>query len=529
MSRTSTVGCPHSPLMIMIAVLVGVAFGVQASEIRVETGSWPDSIPPVQVDQSSFSPPFRFVPVDLTVIEETLTVEVGDREITIIGEARNDEGEIAWLIPLSIAGLDADGELVNSATFSMVGGDSVMARDLPSEWLGPGETGWFSAKLAFSADRPVETVLIRAQGMVPNLKSETAVSLGNGTDLEMVGDWQIEHTGWFVTMTGLVRNTRPEDVVGLRVTSVIRDADGAMAEFASGGQRAEVIGGFLGGVPSGKEVPVELWFYVDPDILDTGTIETRLSAFDIGETEHLYAILGIGHLRGLGGSAWRSSVDLVNRSGIAARVILVYRYGDDQTHVFVDLEDGEGFHSSDVAVELFGVEEPSSGYVLVRSNTPLQISGRTSNETQIGGYGQALPVVTPGMTYDFSPGEGLMGVLSGLRGGPSFRTNIGLVNFGNESCSAHVIIFDAVGRTVSDWGWVELERTEWRQVNQAIPSGLDATYATVEAESGCPIWAYASVIEEGTNDPVTVAMERTVEIDLRPQGVEFRFVIPWAF
>ncbi len=528
MTRNSTAACRYFSLLTLIAVLVGAAVAVQASEIRVETGSWPDSIPPVQVDQSSSSPPFTFVPVDLTVIEETLTVEVGDREITIIGEARNDEGDIAWLIPLSVAGLDADGELVDSATVSMVGGNSVMARDLPSEWLGPGETGWFSAELSHSADRPVETVLIRAQGMVQNLKNETAASLSNGTDLEMVGDWQVEHSGWFVTMTGLVRNTRPEDVVGLRVTAVFRDADGAMAEFASDGQRAEVIGGFLGGVPSGEEVPVELWFYMDPDILDTGTIETRLSAFNIGEPEHRYAILGIGHLQGLGGSTWRSSVDLVNRSGIAARAILVYRYGDDETHVYVDLEDGEGFHSSDVAVELFGVEEPSSGYVLVRSNSPLQISGRTSNETQIGGYGQALPVVTPGMTYDFGPGEGLMGVLPGLRGGPSFRTNIGLVNFGNEACSAHVIIFDAAGQSVSELGWVELERTEWRQVNQVIPSDLDATYATVEPESGCPIWAYASVIEEGTNDPVTVAMERTVEIDLRPEGFAFRFVIPWA-
>lgn len=149
MSRTSKVACPCSSLMIMIAVLVGPAFGVQASEIRVETGSWPDSIPPVHVDQSSFSPPFVFVPVDLTVIEETLTVEVGDRNITIIGEARNDEGDTAWLIPLSIAGLDADGELVNSATFSMVGGNSVTARDLPSEWLGPGETGWFRPNFPF--------------------------------------------------------------------------------------------------------------------------------------------------------------------------------------------------------------------------------------------------------------------------------------------------------------------------------------------------------------------------------------------
>jgi len=132
------------------------------------------------------------------------------------------------------------------------------------------------------------------------------------------------------------------------------------------------------------------------------------------------------------------------------------------------------------------------------------------------------------MTYDFDPKEGLMGVLSALRGGSSYRTNIGLVNFGSESCSAHVAVHDAEGQTAADWGWIELERTEWRQVNRAIPSELEVAYATVEPEPGCPIWAYASVIEEGTGDPVTVSLERVVEIDLRPGYHPLRFVNPWA-
>jgi len=512
----------------LIAHLFGVAIAVQASEIRVTTGPWPNSILPVHVDQSNSSPPITFVPVDLAVIEETLTVEVGDREITIVGEARNDGGDIAWLIPLVVAGLDADGELVDSATVSVVGGDSVTSRDLPSEWLTPGETGWFSAELSHSADRPVETVLIRAQGMIQNLKNETAASLGSGAGLEMAGEWRIEQGGWGVTLKGIVRNTSPEDVVGLRVATIFRDAEGAIVEFGSRGQPAEVIGGFLGGVRSGEEVPVELWFYMDPDILATATIETRLSAFAIEDPEYRYAIIGIGHLSGLGGSIWRSSIDLVNRSGAATQVILIYRYGDDETHVFIDLEDGEAFHGSDVALELFEVEGPSSGYVLVRSPAPLQISGRTSNETQIGGFGQALPVVTPRMTYDFDPGEGSTGVLSGLRGGPSFRTNIGLVNLGNESCAADVVVYDTAGQPVSNWLSVSLGSKVWLQWNLAIPSDVEGAYATVEPEPGCPIWAYASVIEEGTNDPVTISLEREVEIDLRPAGFGFRVVIPWA-
>jgi hypothetical protein len=501
----------------------------QTAEIRVATGPWPDSVPPVQVDASSFSPPFTFIPIDLTLIEETLTVESGFPTITIIGEARNDSEEPAWLIPLTVAGLDADGELVDSAEISMMGGSSVTPRDFPPEWIIPGGTGWFTATLTDSADRPVETILIRAQGMIPNMKSGTAAPIEIAAGLEMAGDWQIEQDGWAVTLNGLVRNTGAGDVVGLRVATAFRDSEGALVELGGRGQRAEVIGGFLGGVPAGGEVPVDLWFYMDPEVLDTGTIDTRLSAFQLGDPEYVSAIVGIGHLQGLGGSTWRSSIDLVNRSGAAARVFLIYRHDGGETGAILDLDDAEAFHSEDVAVELFGIDDPSSGYVLVRSPVPLQIGGRTSNETAVGGYGQALPVVAPEMTYDFGSGEGPAGVLPSLRGGSSFRTNIGLVNFGAEACSAQVVIFGDDGQTLSDWGWVELERAEWRQVNRAIPTDVELAYATIEPEPGCPIWAYASVIEEGTGDPVTVAMERLVEIDLRPSEVHGMVgVIPWT-
>ena len=352
MTRNSTAVGRYPSLLTLIAVLVGAAITVEASEIRVAAGPWPDSMPTLPAQKSVSSPPL-FIRIDLTLVEEALTISSNDREVTVIGEARNDEEGLAWLLPLAVAGLDADGELVDSVTVTMVGADSFASAELPHEWVAPGTTGWFSAALSNIPESPIETVLVRAQGMMINQKSGDVTSPETSAGLEMAGDWQIEQTGWELTLTGLVRNLGPEDVVGLRVATVFRDPAGAMVEFGSKGQPGEVIGGYLGGVPAGGEVPVRLWFYTDPDVFATAAIETRLSAFTIGDPEHHYAILGIGHLQGLGGTTWRSSIELVNRSGATANAVLTYRYEDDQTHAFafVDLEDGEAFQSSDVAAE----------------------------------------------------------------------------------------------------------------------------------------------------------------------------------
>jgi hypothetical protein len=77
--------------------------------------------------------------------------------------------------------------------------------------------------------------------------------------------------------------------------------------------------------------------------------------------------------------------------------------------------------------------------------------------------------------------------------------------------------------------WIQLGPTEWRQLNRAVPSTAEVAYAVIEAEHGCPIWAYGSVIEEATGDPTTVVLKPWVEIDLAPRsGYGMVFLHPWA-
>jgi len=64
-------------------------------------------------------------------------------------------------------------------------------------------------------------------------------------------------------------------------------------------------------------------------------------------------------------------------------------------------------------------------------------------------------------------------------------------------------------------------------VENTSPNDLVGLNATVATDSGCRIWAYASVIENSTGDPTTVVVEPAVEINLNPRGAGPSRIIPW--
>ena len=133
---------------------------------------------------------------------------------------------------------------------------------------------------------------------------------------------------------------------------------------------------------------------------------------------------------------------------------------------------------------------------------------------------------TPEDTFDLTiDGPGL---LSPLRGGQRYRTNLGLVNMADQVCSATVELYATDGQLVMDLGSVSLPASSWQQVNDVLPQGIDLAYATVQPNDGCPVWAYASVIEMATGDPTTVFLEPDTHISLNPWGRGAARIVPWA-
>jgi hypothetical protein len=109
---------------------------------------------------------------------------------------------------------------------------------------------------------------------------------------------------------------------------------------------------------------------------------------------------------------------------------------------------------------------------------------------------------------------GEVAVMAQLRENDAFRSHIGFTNTSSEPARLEVSLLDATG-SVLDVLAVDLGPSEWVQVHRPLRNlvqvgGLDAASARVEVETGSGVFAYASVIDNATNDATTVPMRRVV-------------------
>jgi hypothetical protein len=130
------------------------------------------------------------------------------------------------------------------------------------------------------------------------------------------------------------------------------------------------------------------------------------------------------------------------------------------------------------------------------------VVSRTFNDAGTGTYGQHVPAVPVGAALE--PPD--RGDLLQLREDPAFRTNLGLVNLDSASVRVRVVVLDELG--VARGARVyELAAHEVRQHNRFLVdlAGGELVHATavVSPEVGRVV-AYASVVDNGTGDPVLV-------------------------
>ena len=91
---------------------------------------------------------------------------------------------------------------------------------------------------------------------------------------------------------------------------------------------------------------------------------------------------------------------------------------------------------------------------------------------------------------------------------PSFRTNIALTNTGSMPSTVRVTLSDGYGSVIGSYD-VDLEAGEWAQQNRPYErlfgvTDLAAGSARIQVISGSGILAYASVVDNVTNDPTTI-------------------------
>jgi hypothetical protein len=240
-----------------------------------------------------------------------------------------------------------------------------------------------------------------------------------------------------------------------------------------------------------------------------GTIDVAGQSVEVVQmgTGPRYMVAGIAETGGAAGTRWKSDLAITNRSGGTVSVTMTYRHDGGSAHRATNLMDGELVEYRNVVADLFGSAD-SAGVVDIQADGPLTVTARTFNDAATGTFGQFLPGVAAGAGIDGSE----EGVLSQLSSNDDFRTNIGFVNFGTDGVIVGIRLYDGDGTLLgSELGEI-LGPGQWTQVNrvfrEANAGDCAGCYARIQLDGGeGPIWAYASVVDNGSGDPTTIPME----------------------
>jgi PKD repeat protein len=229
-----------------------------------------------------------------------------------------------------------------------------------------------------------------------------------------------------------------------------------------------------------------------------------------------WLIPAVVHAPGLEGTRWRTTVTVVNDSAQPATVLLSFypSGGGDPLDLERALPAAGTAQWPDILVSAFGYDPEASvqGIVGLGGDVPLVATSRTYTEAAGGTFGQYLPAVaaTEGL------GAGEVGVLANLTRGDAYRTNVGVLNLGGDTVTVRLTARSEDGEQIGDVVTHSVPASRYWQANDFLgPSWADAgdrtiAYATVEVEGQeGRIWAYASVVDNGTGDPTTIPVLRS--------------------
>ncbi len=218
------------------------------------------------------------------------------------------------------------------------------------------------------------------------------------------------------------------------------------------------------------------------------------------------------HNPGKNDSQWRSDLGLLNTGTVAANAQITFHGGDRLATSTTFVPAGAQSMLTDVVGQLGG---SGSGALEIVSDQSLKVTARTYN--QIGPGATCYPGGTQGQDYPALANGGALAAgqnahLAGLVENGSYRSNIGVVNVGSDPATVLVELYDGAGGKLGDYT-VALAAGQWSQATQpffntAGQTGMDRGYAKITVQSGSGVFAFASVIDNLTNDPTTVSMQR---------------------
>jgi CubicO group peptidase (beta-lactamase class C family) len=267
------------------------------------------------------------------------------------------------------------------------------------------------------------------------------------------------------------------------------------------GHRSDIESGYaVITVRSGQDI------YVYGSVIDNTTGDPTAIPMKCGDGFLRQWISAAAHSSGVRGSEWRSDVCLLNRSGEPVSAEITFRHKNGEASSLpVDLADGQQIVVGDLVAQV-GIS--GSGAVEINSDGPLLASSRTYNASADGTFGLFLD----GVPEQGTARSGDTVWLSQLRQNPSFRTNIGFFNGGDTEARVRIFLYDASGSELIS-RWRTLEPGAWMQLQEPFArlagrSDIVSGSAKIEIDSGDGVIAFASVIDNSTNDGTAISMKR---------------------
>jgi len=259
-------------------------------------------------------------------------------------------------------------------------------------------------------------------------------------------------------------------------------------------------------------------------------------------------IPAVAHTAGANGSMFESDIRLANTSAQTMKYQVFFTpSGVDGTQkgsaTTIQVDAGATMALDDILATFFGAGSDGKGVTgmmeirpITTSSTTASLtssgrgrttvaSSRTYNVTENGTFGQFIPAI-PYSQFIAKSASATRAVLSlqQISQSANYRMNFGLVEASGEPVSVLLSVFDDKNKKVAEIP-KSLQASEHRQFNSLLAeNGLTLENGRVEVEVTSPtgrVTAYASVVDNRTNDPLLVS-----PVLLNAEAGSTRFVLP---
>ena len=217
------------------------------------------------------------------------------------------------------------------------------------------------------------------------------------------------------------------------------------------------------------------------------------------------------HAPGAGGAFYKTALTVANTGTTSASVTLKFlghdKDGTGGATSSQTLAPGISVTWPDVLGTVFGATNDYGAILITAGTTSLNVVGQTAtpNPGGAGTFGQSVPALASADLVTTGSGKTIVAVSDDA----SFRTNLILTNATSIPVAVSLALRGADGTSLgsSTVQLLPLEMTQVSQVARTLAGGANVTNSTLvltTSTSGGAFAAYASVIDNGTNDPRTL-------------------------